>query len=113
MHESVVAWELLRTVEERARASGADRVVAVGVRIGALSGLVPEALSFAFEALQVDTFVAGAKLDIERIEALCQCERCGLVFPVEETKRRCVACGIPAPFVPNSDCLLLTRVEVE
>ena len=113
MHESVVAWELLRTVEERARAAGAARVVAVGVRVGALSGLVPEALAFAFEALQADTFVAGAKLDIERVETLCQCERCGSVFPADETKRRCVSCGIPAPLVPNSDCLLLTRVEVE
>ena len=113
MHESAVAWELLRTVEQRARAAGAARVVSVGVRIGALSGLVPEALSFAFEALQADTFVAGAKLDIERVEAHCQCERCGLVFRADETNRRCMACGIPAPFAPNSDCLLLTRVEVE
>ena len=113
MHESVVAWELLRTVEERARAAGATRVVAVGVRIGTLSGIVPEALEFAFEALQADSFAAGAKLDIERVEAHCLCERCGLVFPAEETKRRCVVCGIPAPIAPNSDCLLLTRVEVE
>ncbi len=113
MHESVVASELLRTVEERARASGAVRVVAVGVRIGALSGLVPEALAFAFEALQADTFVAGARLDIERVEAQCRCERCGLVFPADETHRRCRSCGTPSPLVPNSDCLLLTRVEVE
>ena len=113
MHESVVAWELLRTVEERARAAGAHRVLAVGVRIGALSGIVPEALAFAFEALQADTLVAGAKLNIERIEATCQCERCGISFPAEGTMRRCEACGIPAPFAPNSDCLLLTRVEVE
>ena len=113
MHESAVAWELLRTVEERARAARATRIVLVGVRIGALSGLVPEALAFAFEALQADSFAAGAKLDIERVEALCQCGRCGRRFPADETNRLCEACGIPAPFAPNSDCLLLTRVEIE
>ena len=49
---------------EQAQAAGAQRLLRVRLRIGALSGVVPEALTFAFEALTPGTLAEGAVRDL-------------------------------------------------
>ena len=51
MHELSIMQSALDQVLEKARQAGASRVHAIRLRIGALSGVVPDALQFAFEAL--------------------------------------------------------------
>jgi hydrogenase nickel incorporation protein HypA/HybF len=46
VHELSVALSLLEGVEETAARQGIARVAAVHVRVGALSGIAPDALSF-------------------------------------------------------------------
>ncbi len=67
MHELSIAMSLVDAVCEQLPQLGTDiEVRAVRVRVGALSGVVPEALSFAFDVATEATAIAGARLDIER-----------------------------------------------
>jgi len=48
VHELSIALNLVEIVEEAARRAGAECVVAVHLRLGAMSGVVREALEFCF-----------------------------------------------------------------
>ncbi len=64
MHEVSIADALLRQVEETASRHGLRAVQSVGVCVGDLSGVVPDALSFAFEVLRRGSVAGEASLQI-------------------------------------------------
>jgi len=65
----------------------------VTVRIGEMSGVVAEALEFAFEALR-DGAAAEAQLEIKRIPVLARCEACRTESrPGADLVLWCAVCG--------------------
>lgn len=81
---------------EQARQRGAQRVYVVRLRIGALSGVVPEALRFAFEALTPGTPAEGAELLIEEVPARFWCPNCQREFQAEDLLAECPGCRCPS-----------------
>ena len=65
MHELSIAMSLVDTICEELPKLGAVVVRAVHVRVGALSGVVPDALTFAFDVAADGSPIAGARLDVE------------------------------------------------
>ncbi len=65
MHELSIAMSIIESVEEEIAAHPAASVERVTVTIGDLSGVVPEALRFAWEPAVRDTRLTGAALRIE------------------------------------------------
>jgi hydrogenase nickel incorporation protein HypA/HybF len=64
MHEMALMRDLMRRIDELARAEGAERVVAVKVRLGALSHLTPEHFREHFEEEARGRVAAGARVDV-------------------------------------------------
>ena len=65
MHELSIALRLVELVEEQLAGEPADTVVvAVDIRVGELSSVVPEALHFAWGPATDGTRLAGASLRI-------------------------------------------------
>ena len=77
MHEAGIAASILEICEARAREHGALAIQAIGVTLGELSGVVPEALEFAFEALKAETLARTAELRVERVPLDARCQKCG------------------------------------
>jgi hydrogenase nickel incorporation protein HypA/HybF len=77
---------------ESARQAGASRVHEIRLRIGALSGVVPDALEFAFEALTPGTPAEDAKLTIERVPARFWCGTCIREFQADDMFAECPDC---------------------
>ena len=82
----------LQMALEQAALSGARRVRMLRLRVGSLSGVVPDALQFAFEILTPDTAAAGAELSIEQVSARFWCADCQAEFPGEELFAECPNC---------------------
>jgi hydrogenase nickel incorporation protein HypA/HybF len=82
VHELSVATAIVERAGELARAQGTDTVGEVRVRVGELSGVVPDALDFAFEVAREGTALAGARLVVEQVTAQAYCDPCGARFPV-------------------------------
>jgi hydrogenase nickel incorporation protein HypA/HybF len=87
-------------------------VEALHVRVGALSGVVREALLFCFDVAAQGTAVAGARLEIEDVPLTVVCPRCAeqrvlAGFPLE-----CPACGTPSPELAGGTELELRALEV-
>jgi hydrogenase nickel incorporation protein HypA/HybF len=114
VHELSIALSLIDGAsEERARLAGA-RVVAVHVRIGALSGVVPEALEFAFEVAVQDSDIAGARLMIEQVPAAIYCDTCAAERELPSVQHfRCPVCDGPAARLVRGRELELTALEID
>lgn len=94
MHEVGIMQSALETAFEQAEAEHATKIHRIGMRIGALSGVVPDALQFAFEALSQGTIAEGAEFRIETIPVRSTCRRCQKEFEFESlASLTCPDCG--------------------
>lgn len=84
--------EALRLAEEAARAAGVARIRGLRVRVGRLSGAVPEALQFAWEVVRRGTLAAEAWLDIETVPAVGWCAACRAEFACTDYLAECPRC---------------------
>lgn len=93
MHEASLASRFVAATLEEAAARGANRVRAVGARIGELHGVVDRQLSDFFEAMVEGTPADGARLVIERVPATAVCLECRTSVAGPPHFRPCPACG--------------------
>ncbi|MER5971974.1 hydrogenase maturation nickel metallochaperone HypA [Streptomyces sp. NPDC002055] len=96
MHELSIALAVVAQVEDAARAHGARRVGSLRVRIGELSGVVPDALAFSFDLAADGTLLEGAELITETVPARARCPVCERETAVGVPPALwCPACGEP------------------
>ncbi len=114
MHEASVCEALLDLAEEEALKRGAKRVLRVKVRVGKLSGVEPELLRFAYEALGPERpLFKRASLEIDVVDPEAQCRDCGFRWTPEEIYEPCPRCGKPFPQILGGDQLELVSIEME
>ena len=114
MHELSIAMSLIDLASERAAEVGGGRIEAVHVRLGALAGVVEEALRFSFEVAAHGTPLDGARLVVERVPVAIFCAGCGAERVLEEPLRfRCPVCDAPAADLVRGREIELTALEVE
>lgn len=104
MHELALCAAIADIANRRA---GDRRVEVVHLKVGQLRQVVPDALTFCWSMLIEDTDLAGARLDLDRVDALLECQNCGarsaVGFPPTLT---CTHCG-------GFDVAVLTGEEFE
>lgn len=93
MHEAGLMTTVLEVAVERARGVGALRIHRLRLRVGVLSGVVPEALRCAFLAMAPGGPADGAELEIEVVPAVCRCGGCGREFEARNPVPDCPWCG--------------------
>lgn len=113
MHELSVARDLVDLLGEHVGPEHAPRVRLVRVRLGALAGIVAESLAFCFDTLVADTPFRRARLDIERVPAVCRCRDCGAEFEPADLVFLCATCGGPRADVVSGHDLQLASVELD
>ncbi|GAC1416045.1 MAG: hypothetical protein NVSMB5_05880 [Candidatus Velthaea sp.] len=113
MHELGVALSLLDGIDEASSRAGAPRILAVHVRVGALSGVSADALQFAWDLATEDTVAAGARLVVESVSTRIRCTRCTLESePVPGTGLACGFCGAVETTIVRGRELQLAAMEV-
>ncbi len=114
MHELSVALSILdRAEEESGRRDGA-RVTAIHARIGRLSGVVSEALAFAFEMARRDSPFRDCRLVIEEVPVIVYCPACQAEGPVDSMQMLCCSkCGALSGEVVRGKELEVFAMEIE
>ena len=77
MHELSIAMGILETLEEEVSVRGLGPVEAVHVRVGGLSGVVPQVLASAYQMAAEETPFARSRLVIEEVPVIIFCRPCG------------------------------------
>jgi hydrogenase nickel incorporation protein HypA/HybF len=113
MHELSIAIDIVELACDKISTRGDARVAVIHVRVGALAGLVKEALLFSFEAASAGTPVSGARLQIEDVPVTVWCAACGARRElVSISQRRCPVCRGVTPTVVDGDNLELIGLEL-
>ena len=113
VHELSIMQSALEVALDQARQAGAPRVYVIRLRVGALSGVVPEALQFAFEALTPGTPAEGAELEIEQIGARFWCAGCRREFAADDLLAECPGCHQLSAELRAGRELEVTSMEID
>jgi hydrogenase nickel incorporation protein HypA/HybF len=114
MHELTVAVQIRRVLESELVGDGDLVAERVRVQVGALTGIVPEALEFAWPHAVADSPLLGsATLEIEWIEASLACRSCSATHRTANLRSlRCPVCHSPDIDVTGGDELDIADVDV-
>ncbi len=113
MHEIGIMESALALAQRQAQAAGAVRVHEIRMRVGRMTGVVPEALQHAFAALRPGTFAAEAVLAVEYVAGICWCHGCSREFEADGMLGTCPTCGETSVEVRAGTELELVSLEVD
>lgn len=113
MHELSIALSLVDMAQEEADRQGC-RVLALHLRVGALAGVVKDALLSSYEMAAAGTPLEGSHLVIEEVPVVVYCPRCEAQRALDTVQHfSCAECGTPTADVRQGKELELVALEVE
>ncbi|HEY4743621.1 MAG TPA: hydrogenase maturation nickel metallochaperone HypA [Desulfuromonadaceae bacterium] len=110
MHEMSITQGIIDICEQHA---GGRRVIALDVEIGELSGVVPGAIEFCFEACSQGTLLEGARLTIISVPGQGRCQDCGGDTPLASIYGACARCGGYRVRITAGEEMRVREIEVE
>ncbi|MGH3412454.1 MAG: hydrogenase maturation nickel metallochaperone HypA [Marmoricola sp.] len=106
MHELAIAESVVDAVLDHTE----GRVTCVRLRIGRLSGVVPDAMTFCFDLATAGTRLEGARLEIDRAAGRAHCRTCETDFGLDDPILLC-PCGSADVEVTEGRSLKVASVE--
>jgi hydrogenase nickel incorporation protein HypA/HybF len=94
MHEMAIAQSVLDIAFGEMEKHASVRVKKIKISIGEFSGVVRDALKFAFDVLTPGTPAVGAAIEIDVVPMTAECSKCGPVeCRVNDLNLLCPQCG--------------------
>ena len=113
MHELSIATGIVDAALDEAQRRGVQ-VTAVHLRLGALSGVVRDALLFSWEVACQDTPLQGAQLIVEDVSVVVFCPRCNAPRTLISVQAfACPECHTPTMDIRQGKELEVFALEVE
>jgi hydrogenase nickel incorporation protein HypA/HybF len=113
MHELSIAMSIVEMAGEEAERHG-GQVSAVHLKLGALSGVVKEALLSSYEMACEDTPLAGSRLIVEEIPIVVFCGQCKAARPISSAQWCCCPeCGAPSGEILQGRELEVVALEIQ
>jgi hydrogenase nickel incorporation protein HypA/HybF len=114
VHELSIAMSILDGIEEEMERHSGERVEAVHIRLGPLSGVVKEALVSAYELARAETEFESSYLVFEDVPIIAFCANCRAERSVRSVQDlSCAACGTPVSKIVRGRELELAALELE
>ena len=114
MHELSIAMSIVELAEEEIERRGGVQITAVHLKLGALSGVVKEALLASYEMACEGTSLAGSRLVIEDLPIIVSCPSCQAQRPVSSIQLFCCAeCGTPTSEIVQGKEIEVVALEIE
>ncbi|MDB9493205.1 hydrogenase maturation nickel metallochaperone HypA [Spirulina major CS-329] len=112
MHELSLIEQTLEIALRNAQQQNATRIHRLTMRIGAASGVVPDALHFAFDVATQGTIAENAQFTIETVPVSCCCPQCHTTFHPPDWIYECPTCHTFVSQVLTGREIELTSLEV-
>lgn len=104
---------VLEIAEAQAQKSGASRIQEIRMRVGRMTGVVPEALDHAFAVLREGTMASEASLDVEFVPGAFWCMTCAAEFESDDLIGGCPTCREPSFDMRRGRELDVVSLEVD
>lgn len=92
MHELSIAMSIVEIAEDSAKQSDVNKITEIELEVGALSGVVLDALEFAMVEAVRGTMLENATRKIIRIEGKTKCNVCNHEFLIDDIHTPCPKC---------------------
>lgn len=114
MHEASIATELLKIAIHECNQNGYKKIDSIKVKIGRATGIMTDALLFAFNVLKEGTSAEKASLIIEEVPVRGICRDCGRDFESSDNYLifECPSCGSFSINLISGKELNITEMEV-
>ncbi|MCX7923879.1 MAG: hydrogenase maturation nickel metallochaperone HypA [Clostridia bacterium] len=93
MHETSIMYSAMEIVLEKAKESNLKKINRITLKIGELTGVMPEVLYFAYENASKGTIAEGAEFHIDRVKATARCDKCDIIFDIDHFNKLCPDCS--------------------
>ena len=92
MHELSVTQGLLKICLEEGKKHNIKKIKDINIKVGELTDLVPNCISYYFNIISKDTIAENAKINIDRIEVEIKCNVCGYFGKLGKNNYLCPSC---------------------
>ena len=114
MHELSIAYSLVQAADESAKQAGVSSVKALYLQLGAMSGVVQDALLFSYDIAAQGTRLEGSELVIETLPVIVYCPNCKRESELENIQLfRCPQCGEPTGDIRQGREIDLVSLEID
>ena len=113
MHELALAQSLFKIMETTAAQNGGGRIEAATLRLGAMTHIEPETLSFAFDVVTRGTRAEGCQLHFERVPLTVTCRECQFAGEISPDAGACPSCGAVGLTVTGGREIERDSIELE
>jgi hydrogenase nickel incorporation protein HypA/HybF len=113
MHELAVCQALVEQVNAIVQQQGAQAATLIKIKVGPLSGVVPDLLSTAFPLAAAGSVANHAELQINASSIRVHCQTCGAETDATANRLLCGVCGDWHTQLIAGDELILESVELQ
>ena len=113
MHELSIAQNIVEIIQQSVPRPEWGNVRVVRMKVGTLSGVVPDSLDFCFSVISSQTSFSKAKLEIERVPFAVHCSSCNETNVNDVGIVVCQSCGSAETEVISGRELQVTEVELD
>ncbi len=92
MHEMAITQSILRIALDAAEKNGAKRILAIHLRLGDFSDVLPSYVRAYFDIASEGTIARGARITETRTPATVRCRDCGTKSVIEKRNIQCPRC---------------------
>jgi hydrogenase nickel incorporation protein HypA/HybF len=113
MHELSIAMSIVELAEEEAECRGVQ-VIAIHLKLGALCGVVKEALLSCYEMACENTSLQGSRLLVEDVPVVIYCPSCRAERPLSSVQLfSCPECAAPCSEIVRGKELEVVALEIQ
>jgi hydrogenase nickel incorporation protein HypA/HybF len=113
MHELSIAMSIVEAAEEEAEHRGVQ-IIAVHLKLGALSGVVKEALFSCYEMACENTPLQGSRLLVEDVPVVIFCPNCRAERSLNSVQLfSCPECATPCSEIVRGKELEVVALEIQ
>lgn len=113
MHEFSIIQSMIPQIEEFLVQGNYRKVKRILLEVGVMSGVIQDALEFAYDICSKGTPIEGAVLSIRMMPVIASCEKCFVKFEIQDYSYICPQCsGIDLKLLSGKE-LTIKEIEVE
>jgi hydrogenase nickel incorporation protein HypA/HybF len=114
VHELSIVCGIVTAVTESLAGRSVSRVYSVKLQVGALSGVVEDALQFSYGIAIQGTLLEGSRLEVLHVPVVIHCDKCHRECELPSVQSfRCPRCGRPSMDIRRGRELEIESMEVE
>lgn len=114
MHELPITQSIVKIACEEAEKHNAKKVYEIRIKVGELSGLVPECIQYYYDIVSEGTIAKGAKIIVDKVQMKMHCNECSYEDEFSNVEgSSCPRCGSNSVKVLGGNEFYIESMEVE